>query len=282
MIPFVVANVYSRTWEALTHPDPTTKVTLTTQLRTAWEAGQLNRDPTPVEALPVPGRPERPELVLPRNLKKRKLSTPEGRAVLIHALAHIEFNAINLALDAAYRFQQLPDAYLSDWLQVAADEARHFGLLRQRLQAHGFDYGDFPAHNGLWSMACKTAHDPLERMALVPRVMEARGLDVTPGMITRFDALGDAETADVLRIIWQDEVTHVEIGNRWFHHLCQERALDPESTFYALVEQHMPGGLRGPFHLEGRRKAGFSEAELERLQVQAAIPALHSSSGPVA
>ncbi len=275
-------NVYSQAREALLTPDPTLKVERTLQLRSDWEAGRLRLDRCPVEAIAVPGRPDRPELVLPRNLKKRKLSTPEGRAVLIHALAHIEFNAINLALDAVYRFQQMPTDYIADWLRVAAEEARHFSLLRQRLHDHGVDYGDFPAHNGLWSMACKTDHDPLERMALVPRVMEARGLDVTPGMITRLETLGDSETAAVLKIIWTDEVTHVEIGNRWYHHLCQEQSLDPETTFYALVDQHMPGGLRGPFHLEGRRQAGFSETELARLQAQDATPALHSSSGSVA
>jgi uncharacterized ferritin-like protein (DUF455 family) len=251
---------------------PEEKCASTQQLRARWEAGALSSLPTVVQRVEVPGRPERPELVRPRQLKKRKLHLPEGRAVLIHALAHIEFNAINLALDAVYRFQQMPPEFISDWLRVAAEEATHFQLLRERLRAYGFDYGDFPAHNGLWAMACKTDLDVLDRMALVPRVMEARGLDVTPAMIEKLDALGDPETADVLRIIWRDELTHVEVGNRWFQELCRQRQVAPDATFHRLVEQHMPGGLRGPFHLEARRRAGFSETELAYLQTLEATP----------
>jgi uncharacterized ferritin-like protein (DUF455 family) len=190
---------------------------------------------------------------------RRKLTTPAGRAALVHAIAHIEFNAINLALDAVYRFRGLPSAFYDDWLQVAAEEAEHFLMLRRRLATLGHAYGDFDAHNGLWEMAVRTAHDPLLRMALVPRVLEARGLDVTPGMMERLRAAGDPETVEILAVILREEIGHVAIGTRWFRHLCDQRGLDPDRTFGELITEYMPGRIRPPFHEAARREAGFTE-----------------------
>jgi uncharacterized ferritin-like protein (DUF455 family) len=226
------------------------------------KAGAGEPDAIPAEA----GRPARPALVPPSRLAQRRLGTPEGQASLIHAVAHIEFNAINLACDAVYRFRGMPDRYYLDWARVAAEEAYHFSLLRDRLGKLGYDYGDFPAHNGLWDLAVRTAGDVLLRMALVPRVMEARGLDVTPGMMERFAMIGDQQTVAILEIILRDEVGHVEAGSRWFRHVCGQRGLDPEDTYFELLAEHFPGSIRCPLHRSARREAGFSESELGRLE----------------
>lgn len=216
----------------------------------------------PGDAARIPGRPARPCLIHPREVPHRGLGSIAGRAALIHAVAHIEFNAINLALDAAWRFRDLPKAYYADWLSVAQDEARHFSLLAQRLTQIGYGYGDFAAHNGLWEAAEQTAHDPMIRMALVPRVLEARGLDVTPGMIRRLDEAGDRATSAILHVILADEVRHVAIGTRWFRHLCAERALEPTQTFRALLAERRQQ-LRGPLNWPARIAAGFVHEELE-------------------
>ncbi|ULQ46361.1 ferritin-like domain-containing protein [Flagellatimonas centrodinii] len=212
----------------------------------------------------VPGRPATPALVAPRDVPRRGLGSREGRGALVHAVAHIEFNAINLALDAMLRFPGLPTAYYRDWLSVARDEARHFQMLSQRLAELGFRYGDFPAHNGLWEAAEKTAHDPLIRMACVPRVLEARGLDVTPGMIERLQQAGDADSIACLDIILREEVRHVAIGSHWYRWLCDQRGLDADALFpQLLAEQGMQ--LHPPFNLHARAAAGFSATELARL-----------------
>ena len=191
----------------------------------------------------------------------------QGRIALLHAVAHIEFNAINLALDAALRFAGMPGDYYRDWLSVAFDEARHFRLLETRLHEMGAAYGDLPAHNGLWEMAEQTAHDPLVRMALVPRVLEARGLDVTPGMIEKLRNAGDHASVACLEIILEEEVRHVAIGSRWFRYLCEQRGLAPEATFRSLLREYYAGGLRGPFNHQARLDAGFTESELEDLEL---------------
>lgn len=216
-----------------------------------------------------PGRPARPRLVAPRELPRRGLGSETGRASLLHALAHIEFNAINLAWDAVYRFRDMPVAYYLDWARVAHEEALHFRLLCERLQGLGYAYGDFDAHNGLWEMACKTAHDSLVRMALVPRVLEARGLDVTPGILDKFAQSGDQGAVDVLKIILRDEIGHVEIGTRWFRYLCEQRGLDPEATFAALLQEYMQGQIKKPFHYAAREEAGFSRREMQCLETLA-------------
>lgn len=259
-------SLYSRAAACIAACEPAAKIALTGALVADWGAGRLSLGEAEAPAaIGEPGRPARPELVPPRQLVSRKLSSEEGRAALVHAVAHIEFNAINLALDAAYRFRGLPRGYYGDWLRVAEDEARHFELLRRRLGELGCDYGDFPAHNGLWEMAVDTAHDHLVRMALVPRVLEARGLDVTPGMMARLEAVGDERTVAVLRVILREEVDHVAIGSRWFKYACDRRGLAPEPLFRELLGRYMRGRLKGPFNRDARLAAGFSPAELQAL-----------------
>lgn len=249
--------------------------------RAAWQCADPHRKARLTLALPQPkralqqvaleqgepGRPAQPELIHPAQVPRRKLGSQRGRIALIHAVAHIEFNAINLALDAALRFAQMPLAYYQDWLSVARDEARHFQMLQQRLLQLDADYGDCPAHNGLWDMADKTAHDVMLRMALVPRVLEARGLDVTPGMIQRLQAVGDEATVSCLRIILQEEVRHVAIGSHWFAWLCEQRQLPPGETFVALLREHLPGHkVAAQLNELARLEAGFSAAELQALK----------------
>ncbi len=217
------------------------------------------------EVAGLPGRPERPVLVHPSQLKNRAVGSQEGRAALIHALAHIEANAINLALDVIWRFDGMPERFYLDWLQVAREEALHFQLLSGHLNDLGFDYGDFPAHNGLWEMAKKTQGDLLARLALVPRTLEARGLDASPAIKNKLISVGDRKGADILDIILRDEIGHVAIGNHWYRHLCTARGLDPVSTYAALATAYGAQKLKGPFNLEARRAAGFDEAELAQL-----------------
>ena len=259
-------NLFLRTRACLQEADPDRKCACVEALAKDWREGALSTSAVPVAPFGDPGRPEQPELVAPRHLPRRRLTTPQGHAALIHSLCHIEFNAINLALDAVYRFRDLPERYYADWLQVAAEEAYHFGLLRDHLQTLGYAYGDFPAHNGLWETAGQTAGDPLLRMALVPRVLEARGLDVTPGIRNKLRQVGDEAADAILEIIQRDEVGHVETGSRWFRYLCGQRGLDPESTFRRLLSDHMTGTIRGPLDRKARRRAGFSEAELDYLE----------------
>ena len=248
---------------------PDAKLEATAAAAAAFARGELAiPDVTPPpQTIAMPGRPPRPRLVPPRDLPHRGLGSDEGRAAFLHAIAHIEFNAIDLAWDAVYRFRGLPPHYYADWVGVAADEARHFGLLRTRLREFGHDYGDFDAHNGLWEMAEKTAHDGLARMALVPRVLEARGLDVTPGMIVKLRQLGDEATAGILETILREEVAHVAAGSRWFRWFCQREGVEPRVRFRELLAEHASGVLRGPFNIAARAAAGFDEDELAMLEV---------------
>jgi uncharacterized ferritin-like protein (DUF455 family) len=220
---------------------------------------------TPEKAKTIPGRPEKPILVSPLAVGKRSMRTAEGRAALIHALAHIEFNAINLALDAIWRFDNMPENYYTDWLKVASEEAYHFSLLNAHLQTLGYTYGDFAGHNSLWEMVDRTKNDVLARMALVPRTMEARGLDATPSTRNKFAQVGDFKMAEILDIILHDEIGHVAIGNAWYNWLCTEKNLEPIATFKSLCIEYSAPKLRPPFNLEARRSAGFSEAELALL-----------------
>lgn len=253
----------SRLAQCLRTRDPQAKAACVRALQADCLAGRIDlAAAAPRELIDRPGQPERPQLVAPQQVPRRRLDTQTGRAALVHALAHIEFNAINLALDAAHRFPGMPDAYYLDWLRVADEEARHFGLLDAHLAALGHAYGDFAAHNGLWDMALKTAHDPLVRMALVPRVLEARGLDATPLIVGKLRATGDTRLIEILAVIERDEIGHVAIGNRWFEALCTERGLDPEPVFRALLTEYDAPPLRPPFNIEARRAAGFSDAEL--------------------
>jgi len=246
---------------------PEAKVEATLVAAEAFARGALDLPagaPGP-EPIRMPGRPLRPRLVPPRELPRRGLGSDEGRAAFVHAIAHIEFNAIDLAWDAAYRFRDMPPAFYADWVGVARDEARHFVLLRQRMRELGHDYGDFDAHHGLWEMAEKTAHDATARMALVPRVLEARGLDVTPGMIAKLRALGDDATVEILELILREEVAHVAAGSRWFRWLCERAGTDPRVRFRELLREHARPVLYGPFNLDARAAAGFDAEELAML-----------------
>lgn len=250
----------------LTEPDPGAKTAGVAALARAQAQGRATLDPhAALEAAgAIPGRPARPELVSPKLLGRRSMATVEGRAMLIHALAHIEFNAINLALDAVWRFPGMPGAYYGDWLRVASEEALHFDMLSAHLATLGHAYGDFPGHDSLWEMVAKTSGDVLARMALVPRTMEARGLDAIPPLRAKLAQAGDHAAAAILDVLLVEEVGHVEIGNRWYFHLCRERGLEPLSTYDALTLQYKAPVLKGPFNVEARRRAGFSEAELAR------------------
>jgi uncharacterized ferritin-like protein (DUF455 family) len=236
-------------------------------LAQAWSSGEIGLDAhAELTALQsIPGHPVKPELVAPRLVKRRSMITREGRAILIHALAHIEFNAINLALDAIWRFAGMPQDYYADWLRVADEEALHFSMLNGHLQSQGYAYGDFPAHSSLWEMAAKTQHDILARIALVPRTLEARGLDATPQVRAKLAQAGDLAAAAILDIILRDEIGHVAIGNRWYNWLCEQRGLETVSTYARLAAAYQAPVMRGPFNLEARRAAGFSELELDAL-----------------
>ena len=248
---------------------PDDKPARTFEAAAAFARGELSSDgeldgPEPIR---MPGRPATPKLVHPRDLPKRGFGSIEGRAAFIHAVAHIEFNAIDLAWDAVYRFRGMPAAYYADWVSVANDEARHFTMLRARLRELGYDYGDFDAHNGLWEMAEKTGDSCLSRMALVPRLLEARGLDVTPGMIDKLRQLQDHESVAVLEVILSEEVRHVAIGTDWFRHCCQQENKDPETEFIALLKVHAKGSVRGPYNVEARTRSGFTEFEMREISL---------------
>lgn len=251
--------------------DPAAKAGAARALHDRYRAGEAACRPDDIVDEPpsLPGRPARPMLVEPRQLRHRGMQTEAGRAVLLHALAHIEFNAINLALDAVWRFSGMPQAYYADWLRVAAEEAHHFGLLQARLAEFGHAYGDFPAHDGLWDMCERTRDDVLARMALVPRTLEARGLDASPPIRARLLQAGDTASAGILDVILRDEIGHVRIGNRWFRHVCASRNVEPHETYARLAAQYHAPRLRGPFNFDARRDAGFDEDELAALAAQA-------------
>ena len=252
-------------YDALMECSAEKKCSLVQALYSDFQQGNLKLDHKEPRDIIEPGKPEKPELVLPKFLKKRGIGSQHGRNHLMHAVAHIEFNAINLALDAVYRFSDQPHQYYADWLRVAFEEAKHFGLVCDYLAAQGVHYGDYPAHDGLWDMCIRTADDVLARMALVPRVLEARGLDVTPALIDKLCNANDHDAVKVLEVIYADEIGHVRIGSDWFVHHCQRRNLEPQDTFLHCVETHLHGELRGPFNLTARQKAGFTESELAYL-----------------
>ncbi len=245
--------------------DPARKAELALALGAAAAEAAEARFEAPAADLALrPGRPARPRLVPPLSVPRRSVGSERGRAALLHAVAHIEFNAIDLALDAVWRFDDVPAAFRTDWASVAADEARHFAMVRGLLQARGFDYGDFDAHDGLWAMAVRTRADPLARVALVPRLMEARGLDVTPQIQSRLARVGDEVGRAILQRILDDEVGHVAIGKRWYAWLCEREGVDPVEGWDALARRHGAASPRPPFNRDARLRAGFTEAELAR------------------
>ncbi len=267
-------DVFKLVEEMLLCTDPFEKAAGCRGLNQSWKAlGSSEKvkilhssSESEIRILDVPGRPERPVLVEPAQLPQRGPGSLRGRIALVHSLSHIEFNAINLALDAIYRFRNVPVDYVDDWLAVACDEAVHFGLLHDRLVSLGCHYGQLSAHDGLWDMARRTAHDALVRMALVPRILEARGLDVAPPMIEKLRHLADNETADILQRIYTDEIKHVAIGNRWFRYFCEQRSLDGTAVFRDLLEGENSAYLKSPYNTKARLNAGFNLQELELIK----------------
>lgn len=249
---------------ALAETSSSRKVQLTSRLSEALhdDVSAVPNIDTQLALSPQMGRPEAPVLTQPRKVPHGSVLKPEGRGMLLHALAHIEFNAINLALDLIVRFKGMPVEFYLDWMKVAQEEAYHHSLLCDRLQDYGIRYGDYPAHDGLWQMAEKTKDSLLARLALVPRLLEARGLDVSPAIRQKLDEAGDKDSAAVLDIILRDEIGHVAIGNRWFNELCRQSGVDPLSAFEDCLERYMSPKPRSPFNFEARKQAGFSEAEL--------------------
>jgi len=264
--PARTPELRQRALQLLELRDPVAKAAAARELLAGRDAWPLDTEAQLRPQAALPGRPDRPALVEPKHVPTRSPATREGRAALLHAIAHIEFNAINLALDAVWRFAGMPAAFYRDWIQVAGEEALHFTLLREHLLAHGHDYGDFPAHDGLWSMTAKTAHDVLARMALVPRTLEARGLDATPPLQKKFAQAGDTRSVEILEVILRDEIGHVAIGNRWYRWLCEREGLDAVAIYPELARRYEAPRPRPPFNLEAREAAGFGEDELAWLR----------------
>lgn len=245
--------------------DPAAKAQRAREVAALWRDGALAFDPEWTGSVPErPARPARPRLVPPARVPRRRLSSDAGRAALLHAVAHIEFNAIDLAFDMAVRFAHAPeldgsdrDAFIGDWLGVGDDEARHFTMIAARLSALDTIYGDLDAHDGLWAAAMATSDDIAARLAIAPLVLEARGLDVTPGMIARLEKAGDSESATVMTTIYTEEIGHVASGRRWLDHVCRVRGEDPREAFHRLVRERFPGGLKLPVNEMARAKAGL-------------------------
>jgi uncharacterized ferritin-like protein (DUF455 family) len=272
---FAPATLTSGAVAILATADPAAKASASRRLAEIWEAGGL--DVGASVPPPRPARPERPQLRRPKEMPKRRaFGSPTGRVALLHALAHIELNAIDLAWDVVARFSRapLPRAFFDDWVGVAAEEAVHFELLIQRLVDFGARYGDLPAHDGLWESAAATSDDLLARLAVVPLVLEARGLDVTPEMVATLERVGDAQSAALLRRIYRDEIDHVAAGVRWFDEICRARGLVPEETFRELVRRYFKGELKPPFNHEARAAAGFPARYYEPL-VRGGVRPLH-------
>ncbi|MDB5889267.1 MAG: hypothetical protein JWP47_98 [Polaromonas sp.] len=268
-MPTLVTELRRAALAALCEPDFERKVALAQHMQEVLATFSIANNDLIAEPCGVPGQPSQPELRAHLDVPKRSPHTPQGLAALLHAVTHIEFNAINLALDAVWRFAGMPDAYYRDWLQVAAEEAHHFSLLRGLLLEMGHEYGDFAAHTGLWDMTEKTRGDVLARMALVPRTLEARGLDATPPMQLKLRKVGTTHAlraVEILDIILRDEIGHVGIGNYWYRHLCAERGLEPVATYAVLAVTYSAPRLKGPLNLNARRLAGFDERELALLQ----------------
>lgn len=252
----------SRALDLLITADPDEKARSTRAVNMALPAGAGD------EIAPrgvIPGRPDKPVLVPHTELSKRSVHTKDGRAALIHSLAHIELNAIDLALEICWRFKGMPDLFYRQWMNVAREEALHFELLRNHLATLDCRYGDLPAHNALWDMAERTQHDLLARIALVPRTAEARGLDASPPIKAKLVKAGDHGAAGILDVILRDEIGHVAIGNYWYNWLCEQWGLDPVATYAELAKKYGAPRLRGPFNMEARLAAGFSPEELALL-----------------
>jgi uncharacterized ferritin-like protein (DUF455 family) len=259
-------NPFELSYNALICNNVLDKITLVDKLNILKNEQLLNYQSSyKIERIKHPGRPIKPTLVRFNAMPKRK-KTDIGFIETIHAICHIEFNAINLALDAVYRFRNMPDKFYQDWIKVAFEESQHFQLLNNYLIELGYKYGDFDAHNGLWKMTFETDYDVLARMALVPRVLEAKGLDATPKIQQRFKKSNFKPMVKLLDIIFKDEIGHVKIGNYWFNYLCKTRNVEPIKMFDNLIQKHIGESLRGPFNIDARKQADFTDEELAYLQ----------------
>lgn len=261
----VMENIFYLAFQCLTESDLNKKISMSNDV-----VNKINSDDVLFETYNldieniIPGRPEKPELIKPKNVARRNTHTKEGRAAMVHSFAHIEFNAINLAWDIICRFQEMPDQFYKDWAQVAGEESKHFNLLRENLINNGYDYGSFPAHDGLWTIAEQTKYDILLRLAVVPRIMEARGLDVTPDLIKRFKQVKDDKMVSILEIIFEEEIGHVMYGTKWYRYVCQKRGQDPEAKFKEIMNEFLPTKTKKVNH-KARIKAGFSQNEINYL-----------------
>jgi len=271
-------NLYEQAKIGFLTADPDEKIALTLDIAGDWFGKKLSwREGAAVELLNEPGRLDKPEIVLPKDVRKRKLGSEEGRAALIHSLAHIELTAINLAWDTIYRYRDMPKEYYDDWVQCAQEEASHFMMLRDRLKEMGYDYGSFTAHNELWKMAVTTSGDLMDRMGIVHRVFEARALDVVPNSLKKFEKLNDTKMVKALTTICNDEIGHVSAGTRWFRYRCEQEKIDPDTTFFKLLKEYMSGPLSGPFNREARLACGFSENEMDGLEKQSRLKSTEGS-----
>ncbi len=257
-------NAFELAWKALVESDVEEKLVLSTKCTNEIMSGQVFFENIIFDEI-KPGRPEQPLLIDPRKLPRRNILTDEGRAAMLHSFAHIEFNAINLALDLICRFQDMPEVFYKDYGRIALEETQHFSLLKNRLRQLGYDYGDFPAHDGLWQIAEDTKHDILLRLGVVPRILEARGLDVTPGLINRFQEIKDEESVSILNIILEEEIGHVEAGTKWFRYLCDRMGKDSETVFKNIYDDFMPANKTNKINRQARLTAGFSQTELEHI-----------------
>jgi len=259
-------NLYEQAKSCFLMADPDEKLAKTLDWVSDWESKRLEwTEGSPAIYLEQPGRLNKPEIVAQRDLPRRRLGSVEGKASMVHALAHIELTAVNLSLDAVYRYRDMPREYYNDWILAAGEEATHFFALREQLNSLGFEYGDFPAHEELWQMAINTEHDLMHRMGVTHRIFEARALDVVPLTIKKFENVGDKDMIKVLNMIANDEIGHVSAATRWFRYRCEQNQLDPDTTFLQLIKQYVKAPLKKPINVDLRRQSGFSEYEIERL-----------------
>lgn len=260
-------NLFEQAEHCFLCADPLEKMQLTADTAAQFKAGQLSWDESPIFTdYTDPGRLSRPAIIEPQKLKKYAFKKQIGKAASIHALAHIELTAVNLAWDSVYRYRGLPQQFYQDWVQCAYEESTHFLLLRESLQALGFEYGDFSVHGELWNMASTTRASILERMGVVHRVFEARALDVIPFAQQRFDAVGDKKMVETLNVIANEEIGHISSSSRWFQYQCDLEKIDSEQTFYQLLAKYLNAPPRGPFNRQARLESGFSVAEIEHLE----------------
>lgn len=259
-------NIFSLAHQCLEESDLIKKILLSNQAVKKITNDEVNFESYSVDVeLIMPGRPEKPILITPKDVPKRNIQTLEGKAAMIHSFAHIEFNAINLVWDLICRFQNMPKEFYFDWTQVASEETKHFSLLRDHLNNLGYDYGDFPAHDGLWTIAEQTKDDILLRLAVVPRIMEARGLDVTPNLIERFRHIKDDKTVSILELILEEEIGHVNFGTKWYRYLCKKMGYKPEEKFKQISNEYGPKAKTKIINRKARLLAGFSQSELDYL-----------------